>query len=269
MCSRFLSLALATFVLAAPAAADELRVCADPNNLPFSNQAGEGFENKIVELLAADLGLAVSYTWWAQRRGYVRNTLNAGLCDLMPGAPAGYERVATTKPYYRSTYVFVQRADAKPIRSFDDPALRNLRIGVQLIGDDGVNTPPAHALSRRGILDNVRGYPVYGDYSQPNPPARIITAVAKGEIDVALVWGPLAGYFAPRQSVALEVTPVPPQSAGDYPMAFAIAMGVRKGNEALRASLQAALMRHRPEIDAILDAYGVPRAPGLSAEAAR
>src|SRR3954464_11539986 len=126
MCSRFLSLAVLAAFIAQPVAAHELRVCADPNNLPFSHQQGEGFENKIVSLIAADLGAEVSYTWWAQRRGYVRNTLNAGLCDPTPGAPARFERVAPPSPYYRSTYVFVQRADRPAIRSFDDPALQSL-----------------------------------------------------------------------------------------------------------------------------------------------
>src|SRR5690349_16835567 len=114
-----------------------LRVCADPNNLPLSNQRGEGFENKLAELLAQDLGERVEYTWWAQRRGFFRNTLKAGMCDLVIGVPAGFEMASTTRPYYRSTYVFVSRKDRHlNIASLDDPALRKLKIGVQMIGDD-------------------------------------------------------------------------------------------------------------------------------------
>jgi mxaJ protein len=245
----------------APPAPRVLRVAADPNNLPFSNRQGEGFENKIAELVARELGATLEYTWWAQRRGFIRNTLKAGECDLVLGAPAGFELALTTRPYYRSTYVFVYRKDrGLDVRSFDDPALRTLKIGVQMVGDDAANTPPAHALARRGIVDNVRGYTLYGDYSQANPPARIVDAVAAGEVDVAVVWGPLAGYFAPRQSAPLEIVPVSPQV--DLPMlpfVFDISLGVRREDKAFRDELDVVLGRLRPEIDRILDEYGVPR----------
>jgi mxaJ protein len=246
---------------ALPADARELRVCADPNNLPFSNEAREGFENKVVDLIAQDLGASVTYTWWAQRRGFVRNTLKAGLCDLVPGTPSNVEMMRTTRPYYRSTYVFVTRSGRPAVASFDDPALRAATVGVHLIGDDGFNTPPAHALSRRGMVENVRGYSIYGDYGRPNPPARIVEAVAAGDIDVAVVWGPLAGYFAPRQAPPLGIAPVKPQIDGPrLPMTFDISIGVRKEDEAFRQELDEVLDRRRPEIDAILAAYGVPRA---------
>src|SRR5437868_10667318 len=130
----------------------ELTVCADPNNLPFSNERQEGFENRIAELVARDLNARLSYVWWAQRRGFVRNTLNQNACDLLIGVPSSFERVSTTIPYYRSTYVFVTRRDRRlKVASFDDPQLRRLRVGVQLIGDDATNSPPAHALSNRHI----------------------------------------------------------------------------------------------------------------------
>ena len=125
------------------------------------------------------------------------------------------EMLATTRPYYRSSYVFVSRADRDlGLTSFDDPRMRTLRIGVQMIGDDGANAPPAHALARRGIIANVMGYTVYGDYREANPPARIIDAVTGGDVDVAVVWGPLAGYFARQQPVPLVVTPVAPSIDG-------------------------------------------------------
>jgi mxaJ protein len=237
----------------------ELRVCADPNNLPFSNEKGEGFENRIADLVARDLGATVTYTWWAQRRGFIRNTLGAGLCDLIPGTMLGLEMLRSTRPYYRSGYVFVTRADGPQVGSFDDPALRDLRIGVQLVGDDGINPPPAEALARRGLVNHVVGYTLYGDYATPNPAGRIVAAVAKGEIDVAVVWGPFAGYFAPRQPVPLMVTPVQPQTEGMIPMVFDIAMGVRRDDTPLKEEVDAALARHRGEIDAILAQYGVPR----------
>jgi len=238
-----------------------LRVCADPNNLPFSNDRGQGFENRIAVLVARDLGADLRYTWWAQRRGFVRNTIGAGQCDVLVGAPVHYERVLTTAPYYRSSYVFVSRQDRRlGVRSFDDPALRHLHIGVQMIGDDYANSPPAHALARRGIVQNVAGYMVYGDYAQPNPPARIVEAVGRGEIDLAVVWGPLAGYFARRSPVPLDLVPVAPAvDPPALPLAFDIAMGVRRGDVALRARLDDVLRRRRGEIDGILAAYGVPR----------
>lgn len=237
-----------------------LRVCADPNNLPFSNARGEGFENRLVELVARDLHARVRYTWWAQRRGYVRNTLKDRRCDLWPGVATQVEMLATTQPYYRSTYVFVTRADRKlDIASFDDPRLKRLTIGVQMIGDDASNTPPTHALARRGIVGNVRGYMLYGDYSKPNPPAAIVEAVDRGDIDVAVVWGPLAGYFAAKAAHPLTVTPVQPWLDGpQWPMVFDISMGVRRDDLKLRDQLDAVLERRRPEIAALLAAYHVP-----------
>jgi mxaJ protein len=238
-----------------------LRVCSDPNNLPFSNDRGEGFENRIADLLAAEMGLELQYFWWAQRRGFARNTLNAGACDVVVGVPTEYELASTTRPYYRSSYVFVYR-QAGGLRpgSLDDPILRSARIGVHLIGDDGANVPPAHALARRGIVSNVTGFSIYGNYTEPNPPARLVEAVARGEIDVAIAWGPLAGYFARRQPVPLEITPLQPEGDGpSLPFAFDIAMGVRRRDHELRERLDAILTRRATDIHAILDSFGVPR----------
>ncbi|HJR41486.1 MAG TPA: substrate-binding domain-containing protein [Gemmatimonadaceae bacterium] len=244
----------------APTAARVLRVCADPNNLPFSNDRQEGFENRIASLLAREMGATLEYHWWAQRRGYVRNTIGSGTCDVLVGVPTGMDRVITTKSYYRSSYAIVTRArDGLRIESLDDPSLRRLRVGVQLVGDDYVNTPPAHALARRGIVDNVRGYSVQGDYARPNPPARVIDAVASGEIDVAVAWGPLAGYFAERESLPLSVVPLRAATDSGLPMAFDVSVGVRPGAVALRDTLDAILERRRSEIDRILDEYEVPR----------
>lgn len=242
-----------------------LRVCADPNNLPFSNARGEGFENRLVELIARDLGRRVEYTWWAQRRGYVRNTLKDDRCDVWPGVATRVEMVSTTRPYYRSTYVFVSRADrGLDIASFDDPRLKSLTVGVQMIGDDASNSPPTHALARRGIVGNVRGYMLYGDYAKPNPPAAIVEAVDRGEVDVAVVWGPLAGYFARRAHAPLTLAPVAPQiDDGQWPMAYDISMGVRRDDPKLREALDAALVRHKAEIGRLLALYSVPQAAAV------
>jgi mxaJ protein len=239
----------------------ELVVCADPNNLPFSSRAGGGFENKLAQLVAKDMGVRLRYVWWAQRRGYVRNTLTEAKCELWPGVASGLERVLTTQPYYQSTYVFVWRAASKlDGLTLDDPRLRTLAVGVQMIGNDAMNTPPAHALARRGIVRNVRGYSVFGDYERPNPPARIIDAVASGEIDVGLVWGPLAGYFANRSHTRLRVQPVTPAlDAGVWPMTYGIAMGVSRAEPQLRAQVDAILSAEKAAIGKILDEYHVPR----------
>jgi mxaJ protein len=256
-----IALVLALIVAWGAAGASEpLRVCADPNNLPFSNRKLQGFENRLASLLARDLGTTVEYTWWAQRRGFLRSTLNANVCDVVVGVPAHMDAVATTAPYYRSTYVFVtRRASHLRIRSFDDAALRRLRVGVQLVGDDGANSPPVHALGRRGIVSNLVGYTVYGDYRTDSPPAAVIRAVARGDVDVAAAWGPLAGYFAARADVPLEVTPVTPQAEGAVRQVFDIAMGVRRGDTARRERLDRFLRQRRREIDAILAEYHVPR----------
>jgi quinoprotein dehydrogenase-associated probable ABC transporter substrate-binding protein len=259
----FRSMTLLILLRAAAAAASdrELRVCADPNNLPFSNQRGEGFENRIAELIAREQNAALRYEWWAQRRGFVRNTLREGRCDLIIGVPTGYDPVLTTRPYYRSTYAFVSRKDRQlGIDWFDDPRLRQLKIGIQLMGDDGANAPPAHALARRGIIRNVVGYTIYGDYSEANPPARLIDAVASGAIDLAIAWGPLAGFFASRETTPLTITPVAkPADPPGLRFRFAISMGVRKGDTALRDELNLILDNRRPEIKKILDDYGVPQ----------
>jgi mxaJ protein len=247
----------------AAAPARELVVCADPNNLPFSNAALAGFENQIAALVARDLGMTLRYLWWAQRRGYARNTVNEARCDLWPGIAQGVDALATTIPYYRSSYVFVTRAD-RSLKglTLDDERLRHLSIGVQMIGDDATNTPPAHAIARRGLIQNVRGFMVYGDYRQPNPTAAIIDAVADGSIDVAIVWGPLAGYFSQHTRAPLRLDAVTPAiDAGQWPMSFDISMGVRKTDVELRRRIDEVLRKEQPAIQRILHDFDVPIAP--------
>lgn len=243
---------------------DALRVCADPNNLPFSDSLQRGFENHIASLVARDLGMPLRYTWWPQRRGFVRNTLKAGDCDVVIGVPQGYDMVTSTAPYYQSTYVFVTRADRRdPIQSFDDPRLKHMKIGVHLMGDDYSNSPAAVALLRRGLGGNITGYMIYGDYSKESPPSRLIDAVARGDVDVAVAWGPLAGYYASHSRVPLDVKPVTPAIDTPFlPFVFGISMGVRRGDSTRKAILDSELVRRRSAIDSILAAYGVPRVGG-------
>ncbi len=233
-------------------------VCADPNNLPFSNRAGEGFENRLAELAAHALDADVAYTFWPQRRGFLRMTLNAGHCDVVMGVPVGTERVLTTAPYYRSGYVFVYGQHAPRVRSFDAQELAHLRIGVPLVGDDGANPPPIAALARRHLVENVRGYSVYGDYRRESPPSDLIQAVRNGEVDLAVAWGPLAGYFAARSEPKLAIFPVPEGPGGPETFRFEIAMAVRHDDETLRAELDRVIVEHHAEIQAILREFHVP-----------
>lgn len=255
---RLLVLLLAFAPPAGPASGQErpsqLRVCGDPDNLPFSSRDGEGFENKIAEVIAGDLGVAVSYFWWPHQRGLVRRTLGENHCDVLIGVPHDLDPVLTTKAYYRSTYVIVSRESAKlGIRSLDDLALRTLRIGVHF------DTPPWAALGERGLMANVHGYPLMFDYRNSDParrPGRLLEDVRNGALDVGIVWGPMAGYFAKKTGTPLAVVPLP--DSGGIPMSFDISMGVRKSDKALKALLEAALDRRAAEIGKILADYGVP-----------
>lgn len=256
--------------LAADESARVLAVCADPSNLPYSNERQEGFENRIASLVARDLHATLRYTWNMQRRSFLRRTLNAGACDVVMGLPAGLQGVAQSRPYYASSYVFVTaRKRNLQLRSFDDEALRGLSIGLQAVGAEGASTPPASALARRGIVDHVVGYPMWGEESDETPQARIIDAVASGEIEVAIVWGPFAGYFAKRHGDDLKLTPVAADALQPaLAFRYEISVGVRRGDDALLRELQQVLDRRQPEIHAILEEYGIPLAANAAVTAA-
>jgi quinoprotein dehydrogenase-associated probable ABC transporter substrate-binding protein len=257
---RLAVLLVAGSVLLSAAAAPALRVCADPNNLPYSNTNREGFENRIAALAAHDLHRPLAYLWSPQRRGFIRTTLNAGRCDVVIGVPAGYGPVRTTRPYYRSSYAFVARRDRHlDIESFDDQRLKALTIAIQITGEDYENPPAAQALAARHLVGNVRGFPVYGDYSKTDPQRAIVDAVAGGQVDIAVVWGPLAGYYARQETPTVDVVPVR-AAAVDRPAVFAfdIAMGVRRDDAALGVALDGFIARRATEIRGILAAYGVP-----------
>jgi mxaJ protein len=235
-----------------------LRVCADPNNLPFSNRSEQGFENKIASLVSRALGATLSYTWWLERDRLVRNTLDANRCDLLLGVPTAIEDALPTKPYYTSSYVFVYREDSPfHVQSLDDAALEKLRIGVHVMGD-GL-APPAAYLAHRGIRQNVTGYSLLGPYGDQNPPAHLIEAVEKREVDVAIVWGPMGGFFARRQPDPLLVVPVQPDHYGPIPFKYSIGMAVRKNDIALRDRIDNVIANQADAIAAILKQFGVPQ----------
>ena len=235
-----------------------LRVCADPDNLPFSNQQEQGFENGIVALVARDLQIPYAYTWWPQRRGFLRGTLNARQCDVVIGIPTGHPLVLTTSAYYSSPYVVVsRRQDGLQISSLGSPLLEGLRIGVYQ------NSPVDFVLGRQGMVENVFGYSTFYD-GRINYPAKIIEDVVSGRIDVAIVWGPAAGYFVGQQPDTLTLAPVEvPQlerngegEAGAE--VFAISMGVRKTDSSLRTVLETVITDKSDEIRDILQLFGVP-----------
>jgi quinoprotein dehydrogenase-associated probable ABC transporter substrate-binding protein len=244
------------------AKAGVIRVCADPDNMPLSNQKGEGFEQKIAELVAKEWNAKIEYAWWPVRRGFFSRALNGRYCDIAIQAPSAFDMAGVTKPYFRSGYVFVTRKDSGlDIKSLADPRLKKLKIGVNLLNSDAENTPPAMALSRYGVVGNLVGYSTF--YTDTERPEDIINDVAKKKIDVAIVWGPIAGYFATRSTVPLVVLPLAERDSlsPEFLFRFNIGMGVRRRDRALRDSLQGVLDRKAPEIQAILKEYGVPMFP--------
>jgi quinoprotein dehydrogenase-associated probable ABC transporter substrate-binding protein len=225
--------------------------------MPFSNQQGQGFENKLAELIATKLHEPLEYTWWSERRSFIKNSLAQNRCDVVLGIPSTLDSVEATRPYYHSGYVFVSRQDRDlKILSLFDPRLSTWRIGIQMVGND--YAPPAFALARRGITQNIVGFSLFGAYGEPNPPKAIIDAVAGGRVDIAIVWGPFAGYFAKSATVPLEIDPVAPSIYLDIPFTYDISMGVRKGDYELRARLDRVLETESKTIRQILGGYGVP-----------
>jgi mxaJ protein len=254
-------------ILSGRAPADEtkqLRVCGDPNNLPFSNDKLQGIENKIANVIAKDLGRTVAYTWWPHQRGLVKRVLNTGRCDVLLGIPKGYDPVLWTKPYYRTGYVLAYRKDrGLKVRSLDDPVLKTLKIGVQ------VNTPPHDALGQRGIADNVVGYQLMFDsnFHAEDYPGKLVEDLIAGNIDVGLVWGPVAGYFAKKKGAPLELVLHEDRPQAGERFAFDISMGVRKRDKELKGKLEEALARSHDEITHILEDFGVPLLPASEEKA--
>jgi quinoprotein dehydrogenase-associated probable ABC transporter substrate-binding protein/PQQ-dependent catabolism-associated CXXCW motif protein len=229
-----------------------LRVCADPNNLPFSNNRGEGFENEIAELLAERLGVPVRYTWHPETMGFVTNTLRSYLCDVVMGAGSASELLQNTNPYYRSTYVLAYRAaDGERFADLDNPVMQEARIGVI------AGTPPANLLAERGLLDQVHSYHLMVDTRYYGPGRDMMADLAAGEIDVALIWGPIAGYWASKQREPIAFVPLHSDRPG-LRLDFRISMGIRPNEPDWKRELNDLIRELQPEITAILERYGVP-----------
>ena len=238
-----------------------IRVCADPDNMPSSNEKGEGYENKLAELIAKELNSKLTYVWYPTRRGYFR-ILNGMYCDMALQAPTGLDVAAVTKPYFRSGYVFVARQGSglDDIKSLADPRLKKLKIGVNMYTSDAENSPPAMALSRYGVVGNLKGYFTF--FSDQDRPEDIIKGVANKDVDIAIAWGPLAGYFTKQLGAPLTLTPLPAKdSLSDIPFQYNMGIAIRRKDKEFRDSLQAVLDRRKPEIDAILKDYNVPTLP--------
>lgn len=229
------------------------RVCADPANMPFSNKEGEGFENKIAELLAAKLDRPLQYTWFPQAVGFVRQTLQKGRCDVIIGYAQGHELVLNTNHYYVSSYVFVTKADGPlaDVTSISDPRLKDKKIGIV------AGSPPATHMARNGLLANARPYRLMVDRRHESPAEQIIADLEAGEIDGAFLWGPIGGSFASESDSDLVVTPLlseelPPR------LFYRITMGVRQGELEWKRQLNSLIRRNQGEINDILRSYGVP-----------
>jgi quinoprotein dehydrogenase-associated probable ABC transporter substrate-binding protein len=230
-----------------------LRVCADPRDLPFSNEAGEGFENKIAALLAQKLGKTLAYEYYPGTTGFVRNTLNAHRCDVIMGMPQGDDIVQGTNPYYRTSYALIskQGAGLEPIESLEDPRLQGKRIGII------AGTPPATNLAVNGLLENVKSYPLVVDTRFDAPASLMIGDLEGGRIDAALLWGPIAGYLAMHANIPLKVTPLVKEASGPR-MIYRIGMGVRHSDQDWKRLLNKLIAENQAEITHILASYGVP-----------
>lgn len=242
-----------------------IRVCADPDNMPSSNDKLEGYENKIADLIATELKAKLTYVWYPTRRGYFR-ILNGMYCDMAVEAPAGLDMAGVTQPYFRSGYMFVSRQGSgfEDVKSLADPRLKKARIGINTFTSDGENSPPAMALSRYGVVGNLRGYNTF--FSDITRPDDIIKGVANKDVDIAIVWGPVAGYFAKQAGVPLVLTPLPARDSlsAEFPYQFNIGIAVRRRDKEFKDSLQAVLERRGPDIQAILKQYNVPMLPIVS-----
>jgi len=235
---------------------NEFKVCADGDNMPFSNTREEGFENKIAQLIADDLHKKLTYQFWIDRFGYIRNTLNAGRCDVIIGTASDVDMMLTSKPYYRSGYVFVYRKDSGlDIKDWDSPDLKKAIIGV--VGQ----TPPTRPLADKGLLGNSKPYRLWRDLEQP--PSLLVDDVVKKAIDVAIVWGPIGGYYAKKSEVPLVVVPAPEYAQTNVhgKEQWNISVGVRKKDKERMAMIQDVLDRRKDDILKILDDYGIPHLP--------
>jgi quinoprotein dehydrogenase-associated probable ABC transporter substrate-binding protein len=230
-----------------------LRVCADPRNLPFSDEKGEGFENKLAELFAEKLHKKLDYTFFPQATGFVRMTLAAHRCDVIMGFPQGDELVQGTNPYYRTSYALVSKPGSglEDVTSLADERLKSKHLGII------AGTPPATNMAANGLMANARPYPLMIDTRIDSSAAAMMKDLAAGEIDAAVLWGPMAGYYAKQPKPALHVTPLVAEKSGPK-LVYRIGMGVRPADQNWKRLLNRLIEENQPAINKILLDYGVP-----------
>jgi len=230
-----------------------LRVCADPRNMPFSSEKGEGFENKLAELVSHKLGKSLAYTWYPQAPGFVRNTLGAYKCDVIMGYPRGNDIVQSTNPYYRTAYalVFHPASGLDGVDTLADPRLKGKHIGIV------AGTPPATDLAANGLMTSAKPYPLVIDTRVDSSADAMMKDLAAGDIDVGVLWGPMAGYYATKAKEPTTVVPLVKERSGPR-LAYYITMGVRAADQEWKRQLNRLIAENQPAINDILAAYGVP-----------
>jgi len=230
-----------------------LRVCADPHNMPFSTDKREGFENKLAELLAERLGKGISYTWYPQAPGFVRNTLAAHKCDVIMGAPQGDDLVQVTNPYYRTAYalVFKQGSGLEGVETIEDPRLKGKRIGVV------AGTPPGNNMAANGLMAAAKPYPLVVDTRVDSSSAAMMHDLATAEIDAGILWGPMAGHYAQQANFAVAVVPLVKETTGPR-LVYRIAMGVRFSDQDWKRSLNRIIAENQPALNKVMLGFGVP-----------
>ena len=230
-----------------------LRVCADPRNMPFSDEKGEGFENKLAELVAQKLGKSLAYAWYPQAPGFVRNTLGAYKCDVIMGYPQGNDVVQSTNPYYRTAYALVLRhgSGLDGIDTLGDPRLKGKRIGIV------AGTPPATLLAANGLMTGAKPYPLVIDTRFDSSAAAMTQDLAAGEIDAGVLWGPMAGYYAMKANLPMTVVPLVKERGGPR-LAYYITMGVRGADQDWKRQLNRLIAENQPTINRLLASFGVP-----------
>ncbi|WP_448147631.1 substrate-binding domain-containing protein [Labrys miyagiensis] len=233
-----------------------LRVCSDPENMPFSNRKKEGFENRIADIIGDELKRPVRYYWLQQGPGFVRNTLATGLCDVIIGYASGSDIVQHTNPYYASTYVLVVKASGPlaGVKTLEDPRLKGRKLGVIAA------TPTVDHLLRLGMIGDAKTYDLLVDRRYESPTEDAIADLAAGTIDGALLWGPNGGYYARKSSVALEVIPLVHETERP-PLAYRITMGVRGNETAWKHTLNDVIRKRQKDIDKVLQDFNVPLVP--------
>src|ERR1700693_1610582 len=232
---------------------DVFRACGDPRNLPFSNDKGEGFENKLAELLAAKLGKKLSYTYFPQATGFVRMTLGSYRCDIIMGFPQGDDQAQVTVPYYRTTYALITKPGSglEDVTSIGDPKLKDKRIGVV------AKTPPSTNMAMNGLLAHAKSYPLFIDTRADSSAQAMMDDLARGDIDCVILWGPMAGYYARQANPPMTVVPLTKETTGPQ-MTYRIGMAVRATDQEWKRTLNRLIMENQAEINKLLISYNIP-----------